>query len=335
MKTTKKYLLPILLFSLIASLGFFSACNNDDDPEPIQINEAEVLVEYLESAASPLGKDFVSTDLPTIISATDVNSMNLLGTVYIIDIRSAGDWADGHIANAVNVAAGDILDHMESTDLSAYEKVAVVCYTGQTAGWATSILRIMGYDNIYSMKFGMSAWHNHFAASWKTNTSNMYSTQFVTDATMKNAPGELPVLSTGKTTGQEILEARVDAVLMEGFGAAATTGQAVFANLNNYYVVNYWSEADYTGLGHVPGAVQYTPKTSLKLSADLKTLPTDEEVVVYCWTGQTSAFLTAYLRILGYNAKSLKFGANGMIYDDLTSSKFTDAAIMGYEYVTE
>ena len=56
---------------------------------------------------------------------------------------------------------------------------------------------------------------------------------------------------------------------------------------------------------------------------------------MYCYTGQTSANMAAYLRVIGYNAKSLLFGANGMIYDDMTGGKWSDAAIMGYDYVTE
>ena len=82
--------------------------------------------------------------------------------------------------------------------------------------------------------------------------------------------------------------------------------------------------------------MQYTPKETIKLSADLKTLPTDKAVVIYCYTGQNSAFLTAYLRVLGYDAKSLLYGANGMIYDHLSDAGLTvwsDAQIMGYEYV--
>jgi rhodanese-related sulfurtransferase len=85
--------------------------------------------------------------------------------------------------------------------------------------------------------------------------------------------------------------------------------------------------------GHIPGAVQYTPKQSIKLAADLKTLPTDKTIVVYCCTGQNSANLTAYLRVLGYDAKSLLFGTNGMIYNDMTTSKWSASAIMGYDYV--
>ena len=36
------------------------------------------------------------------------------------------------------------------------------------------------------------------------------------------------------------------------------------------------------------------------------------QVVTYCYTGQTSALLTACLRVLGYDAYSLKFGMNGL-----------------------
>ena len=80
--------------------------------------------------------------------------------------------------------------------------------------------------------------------------------------------------------------------------------------------------------------MQYTPKQSMAYGVDLTTLPTDKTLAVYCWTGQTSAFLTAYLRILGYDAKSLLFGANGMIYDDLEAHKWSDSQIMEYDYVT-
>ncbi|HRY98386.1 MAG TPA: response regulator, partial [Bacteroidales bacterium] len=75
----------------------------------------------------------------------------------------------------------------------------------------------------------------------------------------------------------------------------------------------------------------------IRSQADLKTLPTDKPVVVYCYTGQTSAFMAAYLRLLGYDAKSLLFGGNGMIYDNMAAAGLTTwkpDQIMGYDYVT-
>jgi len=327
--------LKLLLYSLLISSLVFTACNKDDEDET-PVNQAQVLVEYLESSSSPYGKNYVATDMPSIILAEAVHTDILTGAdIYIIDIRSAADFAAGHIDGAVNVAAGSVLDHIQTEGLAMDDKIVVVCYTGQTAGWVTSILRLSGYTNSWDMKWGMSSWNSEFAAKWQGNVSNTYATQFENDNVAKGAAGDLPTLNTGKTTGPEIFEVRVSDVLAEGFGAAKVSNTEVFGNLDNYYVVNYWAATDYDHYGHVPNAMQYTPKQSMDYNVDLTTLPTDKTIVVYCWTGQTSAFLTSYLRILGYNAKSLLFGANGMIYDELEAHKWSDSQIMDYDYVTD
>ncbi len=315
---------------------FVFACKKET-AEPA-INEAEVLVQYLESAESPLKKDYVATDLPAIIGATEVKTLNLTNQVYIIDIRSAADFATGHIANAHNVLVADVLTHIKGVNLTPYTKVAIVCYTGQTAGYVASLLRLIGYDKVYSMKWGMSSWNTAFAGKWNTAiaSGNSYATQFVSTATPKAAKTALPKLATGETVSLKILENRVNALLTEGFTPASVTSGTVFTNLTGYYIVNYWTEAQYTTPGHIPGAIQYTPKESLKFAVDLTTLPADKPVAVYCFTGQTSAHLVAYLRLLGYDAKSILYGANGMIYDLCVTNKMTvfkATEIMEYEYV--
>jgi len=331
MKKTNLMVLGILLAML-----FVSSCKKNEET-PATINESLLLATYLESADSPLKKDFVNTDMPTLISATDVKTLNETNQVYIIDIRSAADFTTGHIHNAHNVAFADLLTHIKSVDLTAFTKVAIVCYTGQTAGFAASLLRLMGYDKVYSMKWGMCSWNADFAGKWQTAIANgnAYASQFTATPTVKDPIGDMPVLSTGKTTGQDILEARVAALLTEGFTPATVTNKTVFDNLSSYYIVNYWPADQYADPGHVPGATQYTPKQSIKLAVDLKTLPVNKPLVVYCYTGQTSAFLTAYLRLLGYDAKSLLYGSNGMIYDIMVAkgmTVFSNTQIMGFDY---
>lgn len=323
-----KKLLWILNILILAIL--VTGCQKEEE-----IDESEVLAAYLESATSPLGKDFVNSDLPTIMSAEELNTLNVTNQVYIIDLRSAADFATGHIKNAHNVALADIVTHMGTVNEANYTKIAIVCYTGQTAGYAASLLRLLGHSKVFSLKWGMCSWHADFASRWNNAISNTYATQFVATNTDKGANGAMPVLTTGKTTGQEILEARVSALLSEGFTPATVTAATVFGNPSGYYIVNYWPAAQYADPGHIPGAIQYTPKETLKLSADLKTLPTDKPIVVYCYTGQTSAFITAYLRLLGYDAKSLMFGANSMIYDIMVTKSMTTwkaTEIKGYTY---
>ncbi len=319
----KFWMLAVLIVPIL-----FVSCDAEEDPP--EVNEAEVLVEYMENLGSPAA-NYGNGSL-AIKTASAVHALAEAGKVYIIDIRSATDFGNGHIEGAVNLAAGAVRDHIDATDLSAFDEISIVCYTGQTAGWLTSLLQLAGYKDVYAMKFGMSSWHVDFD-KWSGNISNEKSTLFTDAVTPKGDAGDLPTLTTGNEDGADIFEARFDAVLAEGFGAAAISNGDVYANLDNYYIINYWPNAEYLDPGHIVGSIQYTPSEDLPLAAYLKTLPTDKPVVVYCYTGQNSARVAAYLRVIGYDAKSLKFGANGMIYEDMTKSKWSEAAIMGYDYI--
>jgi rhodanese-related sulfurtransferase len=327
--------LKFWMLSILFAAFLITSCDKDEEEA---VNESQVLAEYLESPDSPYGKDYVNTDMPTIMPASEVKTLNETGQVYIIDIRAEADFNTGHIANAHNVTLAGLVDHIAGIDLAPYTKVAIVCYTGQTSGFATSILRLLGYEKAFSMKWGMCAWNEVFAGKWNTAISNgnAYASEFTATPTDKGAMGEMPVLNTSFETGQEILEARADAILTEGFTPATVTNQTVFGALSSYYIVNYWPADQYADPGHIPGAMQYTPKESMKLAVDLKTLPAGNTIAVYCYTGQTSAFLTAYLRLLGYDAKSILYGANAMIYDKMVEKQMTTwstAQIMGYDYV--
>lgn len=324
MKTkTKVWMLAIAALS-------FSVVSCDKEEDPPAINEAEVLIEYMEDPGSPAG-NYGNSGLA--IKAPSATHAGLeAGKVLAIDIRAEADFTAGHIEGAVNLTAGAVRDYLDTEDLSAYDEIHIVCYTGQTASWLTSLLQLAGYKNVYSMKWGMSGWHSNFD-KWTANINSDKATLFVSTSTDKAAEGDLPVLTTGYEEGADIFEARFDAVLAEGFGAAAVSQGDVYANLDDYYIINYWPSAEYTDPGHIDGAVQYTPDADLQLDTYLKTLPTDKAIAVYCYTGQNSARIAAYLRLMGYNAKSLKFGANSMIWSEMTKSKWTPETPMDYDYV--
>ncbi len=324
-----------LFMLIIVAFGLsFTSCSDDDEDSPtnpVTINESEVLATYLES---------MNLTFPKITTAEDVNKAVVTSNdkVYLIDIRSAEHFAEGHVKGSHNVAFADLLTHMESITATDYENIVIICYTGQAAAYGASLMRMMGYNNVTSMKFGMSSWHSENAGTWNGAIKNDRSSMFTSNVTPKGAEGKLPTLSTGKKTGAEILRARVEAALVDGFDPAKTSNVELYGNLTGNYIINYWSEEHYLDPGHVEGAIQYTPNKSLTFSTDLKTLPTDKPVVVYCYTGQTSAFVTAYLRVLGYDAKSLLYGTNGMIYDIMKSKSMTiwsDSQIKNYEKVTD
>lgn len=316
------------LTAFIALLSFvLIGCSDDNTNEPTKTDEALELVKYLEGP--DVKPSSIINNFPLIINPDVVNTAVLTNdaTMAIIDIRAAVDYEKGHIQGAVNVPVADLITYYETNNLAAKANVAIVCYTGQTAAWSASLLRMLGYDNVRSMKWGMSSWHTDFDR-WSANIANTGKAQFETTAHDKPAAGKLPELATGKTVGSEIAKERIKAVLAESFDAAKISIATVLANPGNYFIANFWPVAYYTDPGHIMGAYNYQPKTA-SANADfmydnfLKTLPTDKTIVVYCYTGQTSAFVAAYLRVLGYDAKSLLFGANGMIYDDMKAKGLT------------
>jgi len=327
-----KRLHPYLALMLIPLLVFAIGCSKDEviTGPPSGSDEAQLMLNYLESNG-----DYLNTSAPSIVSAADVRTTQLTApnTQYLIDMRSVTDFYAGRIEGAVNVPMNDLLNHVKSINAASYDRIVIICYSGQTAGYGAMALRMMGYSNVYSLKWGMSSWDSTFASSaWLSHLANAQAAQFVTTSTPKNDAGSLPVLSTDKTTGAAILEARIQRCLLDGFSTATIDNGTLFSAPDDYYIVNYWSETDYA-TGHIPGAVQYTPKADLKSSTYLKTLPTSKPIVVYCYTGQTSAFVTMYLRALGYNALTLLYGANAMNYDAMPGTKFTAGEIKGYPYV--
>ena len=325
----KRYSVLTALFAF--SMFIFVACS-DSTTEPT-VDESKLLIEYLESSA---GGDYINTSGWSMTTAADVKTAITADptSMYLVDIRAAADFEKGHVAGAVNVQMKDLLTYYTTNNLSGKAKIVLICYSGQSAAYAASLLQLYGYKNVVSMKFGMSAWHTDFN-SWKTKITNEYYTQWNTTDVPKPANGALPVISTGKTTGKEILEARVATLLTEGFGTASVSAATMYGAMSDYFVVAYWSNSDYLK-GHVNGSVNYLSKSSLKTSTTLYTLPANKKIAVYCYTGHTAAFAVAFLKVMGYDAKSVLYGGNGMAYQFMLDNKmsaYKDTDCMDYTFV--
>jgi rhodanese-related sulfurtransferase len=230
-----------------------------------------------------------------------------LNKYYIMDIRSSADFLTAHISGANNVPFSDILTVAATTT----KPILVVCYTGQTACYATALLRLYGYPSTRALKWGMSGWNSATAGPWNNNVADIAtnSSNWSYAAAPANITFNDPEISTTLTDGEAILKERVEQVVAEGF-KGVNPGD-VLNNPGGYFINNYFSEADYTGFGHINTAYRILPIT---LADDTYKFldPNANTIVTYCYTGQTSAVLSATLRVLGYNAASLKFGMNGL-----------------------
>ncbi len=240
---------------------------------------------------------------------------------YLIDWRSAEDFAAGHIQGAVNIALGDLGSKIN--ELPTDQMIVNVCYTGQTASFATAVINLVGQQDEFAglearnLKFGMCSVTNDTSIVPKTDkwvnavAEDEFTDSLEQTANTTDTEYEFPAISSDETTLAGIIAAQVDDAVSDWSIDAAT----VFANTDDYFIINYWPEDQYLDPGHIPGAYQFSPKGSLATDADLNLLPTDQTIVVYCYTGQTSAQVAPYLRMLGYDAKSLLFGVNGFAFE--------------------
>lgn len=306
-----------LLVLSIAALFLATSCKKvEDDPVP-GTSPYNTMTTYMVDN---------NMDLPDVLNAWIVGPPPLadvqtfIDTYDIIDLRSASDYATGHIEGAVNSTLADILTTASGTT----KPILVVCYTGQTAGHAVVALRLSGYSDAKVLKWGMSGWRSDLSGPWEGNSgptngiTAIGHTNWVTTATEPIETFNDPDIS-GSGDGASILAARVQNMLTNGFKGVNNTD--VLNSPTDYFINNYWAQADVDQYGHIAGAYRISP---LSLSVgEINNLDPGKTVVTYCWTGQTSSMITAYLSVLGYDAASLKFGANGMIYTDLQDHKFS------------
>jgi len=194
------------------------------------------------------------------------------------------------------------------------------------------VLNMLGYD-AYSLKFGMPAWalvEGVSTAPWNDGMSLAYPVD--TEA------HEL----AGAYTMPEPLGADVAAAAQAYFSAGIKLigADALYENLNDGdtandpLVLDIRKPEDYA-LGHIPGAVNidagalFTPET-------LAALPTDRQIVVYCYTGQRSGQVVSVLNMLGYDAYSLKFGMPAWaLVEGVSTAPWNDSMSLDYPVDTE
>jgi rhodanese-related sulfurtransferase len=317
------------LFIIMMAFGVVG-CTDDDDDDPIGPTTTDMLNDM-----AAVGADYFGNGTKNITSALVYTDMQDGTELFIIDYRSADHFAASHIdvdaletANAtiVNWAVADLMDNLDLIPATA--KIVNVCYSGQTASQATAALRLLDKE-AWNLKFGMCGWTTDEAVNLGKWTTNLNRTDVILET-------ESNGLSTFDLLTVDLDVADVDAAFItkldEYFTAGTNNISAtdLMANLNDGdttndpYIVNYWPAAKYD-IGHIPSAVNFdTAIASFKAldAAALASLPTDRQIVFYCWTGQTSSQACAYLNALGYDAYSLLYGINSILEEDVVHNDF-------------
>jgi len=288
--------------------------------------------------------DYLSSDPPGVTTAANVfdsiNDGDDSTTPYVISVRSAEHYAIGHVPGAVNIPWRTTGDTGVLDALPTDQPIVVYCYTGHTGAVATAVINALGHEAV-NMKYGMTAWTRdediRAASPFNEETSSDFAT--VTDVPTEMTY-DLPTLDVSDSTDEgEIVRAAAESYL-SGDASPIITAEDLFDLLNDGdetndpFVISVRAPDAYA-LGHIEGAINIPWKT-IAQEANLERIPSDRDIVVYCYTGHTGGLATTVLNVLGYNAKNMKFGMVAWTKDaDIRATSAFDDAVDSNDFATE
>ena len=78
------------------------------------------------------------------------------GEVEVIDVREPNEYAEGHIAGVVLVPLNTLLSRPR--DFLKRDNVLFVCAMGQRSAVACEMAAAVGFEKLYNLEGGTSAW---------------------------------------------------------------------------------------------------------------------------------------------------------------------------------
>ena len=289
-----------LMLTLTGCSSSTEETTTEPTEEPVVEETTEPVVEEANVMADAVDAYYAELEANYQISTEDLFAKIDAGEdMTILSIRSADDYATGHVVGAYNAAwPNDVASVVEYLPMS--KPVYVYCYSGQTAGQTVAALRLLGFDAI-SVKYGFN---------YGISKTEGYEAYVTTEATEFDQP-------TGIEFDSELLTAVND--YFDGLAAVSETEyknykisedaakEKLDAEDSSVMFLSIRQAADYAE-GHIEGAINIPYGTTMSSAVFAENLPMDKKIIVYCYSGQTAGQTVATLRLLGYDAVSLNGG---------------------------
>jgi rhodanese-related sulfurtransferase len=91
-------------------------------------------------------------------SALQVTQLINRGKTTIVDVRTADEFAAGHLRDAKNIPLADLSARIGELDKAKTKAVVVVCQSGARSDKAARQLAAAGFDEVVSLDGGIAAW---------------------------------------------------------------------------------------------------------------------------------------------------------------------------------
>ena len=110
---------------------------------------APELVKEVDAFLSTIPEGWMIVDLDTVKAGIDAGA-------FILDIRTEGEYAEGHIGGAVNIPLRSLTERM--SEIPTDKSVIVHCKSGFRAALSAPVLGVLGYDNLKVFNGSYVAW---------------------------------------------------------------------------------------------------------------------------------------------------------------------------------
>lgn len=94
--------------------------------------------------------------LPQVTPASLSHVLDRYGDHVVLDVRTDGEWETGHIEGAMHVPLTTLVE--TGTNIDKRSHITAVCGSGYRSNIAGSLLKSLGYDHVFSLIGGMTAW---------------------------------------------------------------------------------------------------------------------------------------------------------------------------------
>ena len=100
------------------------------------------------------GSSIDSKEAYGLIKKADTN-------IAILDVRTAKEFADGHVAGAVNIDVNQADFAQKIDELDRSKPYIVYCRLGRRSSKAVGIMATKGFKNLYNVSDGFVGWNKN------------------------------------------------------------------------------------------------------------------------------------------------------------------------------
>lgn len=78
----------------------------------------------------------------------------------VLDVREENEYSQGHILNSAHVPLGSLNNNLKRLEKYRERSILISCLSGHRSGQACNMLKKNGFEKVYNLRGGMTAWRN-------------------------------------------------------------------------------------------------------------------------------------------------------------------------------